>query len=58
MVQKINPEYSVKFKGINRPDLTCIQLRATDALQEAVEAYKHEFFTSKSKGVTDAVMDK
>ena len=58
MVQSINAEYHVKFEGINRPEVTRIQLRATDALQVAAEAYMHEFFTSRSKCVTDAVTDK
>jgi len=58
MVQNINAEYSVKFEGINRPEVTRIQLRATDALQVAAEAYMHEFFTSRLKCVTDAVTDK
>ena len=58
MVQNINAEYSVKFEGINRPEVSRIQLRVTDALQVAAEAYMHELFTSRSKCVTDAVTDK
>ena len=58
IVQNINAEYSVKFEGINRPEVTRIQLRAMDALQVAAEAYMHEFFTSRSTCVTDAVTDK
>jgi hypothetical protein len=58
MVQNINAEYRVKFEGIDRPEVTRIQFRATDALQVAAEAYMYEFFTSRSKCVTDAVTDK
>jgi len=58
MVQNINAEYSFKFEGINRPEVTRIQLRATDALQVAATVYMHEFFTSRSKCVTDAITDK
>jgi len=58
MVQNINARYSVKLDGINQPEVTRIQLRATDALQVAAEAYMHKFFTSRSKYITDTVTNK
>jgi len=42
----VNAEYNVTF-GDDRVDVVTSQVEATDALQEATEAYMHEYFTGR-----------
>ena len=46
IIQEVNTEYNLTF-GDDRVDMVTAQVEATDALQEATEAYMHEYFTGR-----------
>jgi len=47
IIQDIDAEYNERFPEA-RTDVVTGTMMATDALQEAAEAYLHEFFTGKN----------